>query len=208
MMDRNFRKDGIQSMTPDRVEKMLKTSNRQVETLTNLIEDLMDVSRISNGKLILEPVNMDLVEMVKDVVEYFSEHLLAANCKVTIQAPLPVVGLWDRERVQQVIVNLVSNAIKYAPGTPLEIEVQADDRTARLKVTDHGPGIAEKDQLRIFERFERAVQGRESASGLGLGLFIVKEIVTAQGGRIWVESTLEKGSTFTVELPLKRSANR
>jgi signal transduction histidine kinase len=208
MMDRNFRRDGVQSMTPDRVEKMLKTSNRQIETLTNLIEDLMDVSRITNGKLTLDPVNMDLVEMVKDVVEYFSEHLLAADSKVEIRAQSPVVGLWDRERVQQVIVNLVSNAIKYGSGSAIEIEVTHDDRFATLKVIDHGMGIAEEDQERIFERFERAVRGADSISGLGLGLFIVREIVTAQGGTISVKSVPTKGSTFTVQLPLKRTAAR
>jgi signal transduction histidine kinase len=205
MMDRNFRRDGVQSMTPDRVEKMLRTSNRQIETLTNLIEDLMDVSRITNGKLTLDPVNMDLVEMVKDVAEYFSEHLLIADSKIEIRAQSPVIGLWDRERVQQVIVNLISNAIKYGSGSPIEIEVTHDDRFATLKVIDHGMGIAEEDQERIFERFERAVCGRDSISGLGLGLFIVREIVTAQGGTISVKSAPSQGSTFTVRLPLRRT---
>jgi signal transduction histidine kinase len=208
MMDRNFRRDGVQSMTPDRVEKMLKTSNRQIETLTNLIEDLMDVSRITNGKLTLDPVTMDLVEMVKDVTEYFSEHLLAAESKVEIRAEAPVVGLWDRERVQQVIVNLVSNAIKYGSGSPIEIEVAHDNRFATLKVIDHGMGIADEDQVRIFERFERAVRPTDSISGLGLGLFIVREIVAAQGGTISVQSAPSKGSTFTVQLPLKRTVAR
>ena len=208
MMERNFRKDGVQSMTPDRVERMLKTSNRQIEILTHLIEDLMDVSRMTNGKLTLDPVNMDLVEMVKDVVEYFSEHLIAVGSKVEIRALSPVVGLWDRERVRQILVNLISNAIKYGSGLPIEIEVTHDERSAILKVIDHGIGIADQDQERIFERFERAVHGSDSISGLGLGLFIVREIVTAQGGTISVKSAPSKGSTFTVQLPLKRTAAR
>jgi signal transduction histidine kinase len=203
MISRNVKKQGLQSIAPARFEKMLDTANRQVENLTKLISDLMDVSRIAGGKLILEPEEMDLVVMLQEVAEYFSEHLATAECRLVLRAPEPLIGLWDRQRVQQVVVNLISNALKYGPGAPIEVEAVRSGGIARLSVRDGGIGIAIEDQERIFERFERAVHGKDSVSGLGLGLFIVKQIVVALGGCIEVESKLGRGSTFTVELPLK-----
>jgi signal transduction histidine kinase len=204
MMDRNVRKEGLHSISPERFDKMLRTSNRQVENLTRLIEDLMDVSRIANGKLQLESETTDLVAIVKEVADYFGEHLSAAGCDFKLDAPEPVIGTWDRHRIQQVIVNLISNAIKYGPGSPILVSVKTENDHAIFSVSDHGIGIAEKDQKRIFDRFERAVHGKSSVSGLGLGLFIVKEILNAQGGTIDVDSESGKGATFKVTLPLNQ----
>jgi signal transduction histidine kinase len=116
------------------------------------------------------------------------------------------VGRWDRLRVEQVLMNLLSNAFKYGSGQPIDVVVTSDGTTAKLTVTDHGIGIAAVDQRRIFDRFERASSAIHFG-GLGLGLFITRQIVEALGGTIGVTSELGEGSTFTVELPLSGPAN-
>src|SRR5439155_19333462 len=119
---------------------------------------------------------------------------------VEVVAPGPVVGRWDRSRLEQVVANLVSNACKYGDGKPIEVRVEAHDGRARLRVRDGGLGISREDRARIFQPFERA-GGRDRAPGLGLGLYVVRKIVEAHGGRIELESEPGSGSTFTVELP-------
>ena len=115
-------------------------------------------------------------------------------------APPAPVGHWDRSRIDQVVANLLSNAIKYGEGRPIEVEVRAGERAAWISVRDHGIGIAPEDFGRLFDRFERCVSPR-NYGGLGLGLFIVREIVDMHGGRVTVTSAPGEGSTFTVELP-------
>jgi signal transduction histidine kinase len=119
---------------------------------------------------------------------------------VTVQAEGPIVGRWDPIRIEQVIANLLLNAAKFGRGRPIRLSVEADLSTARVSVEDQGTGIAPDDQERVFEQFERAVAAG-SAFGLGLGLYIARQIVHAHGGRISVRSVPGSGSTFTVELP-------
>jgi signal transduction histidine kinase len=117
-------------------------------------------------------------------------------------APEGITGIWDRSRLDQVITNLLSNAVKFSNGKPIEIRADLDTSWARLTVEDHGIGISPEDQAKIFERFERAVS-RRSYGGLGLGLWITRQIVDAHHGRIDVTSRPGQGSTFRIELPLK-----
>src|SRR5262249_29689392 len=119
----------------------------------------------------------------------------------------PIVGRWDRRRVEQIIVNLVSNAVKFGAGKPVEIRVEQQDGIARLSITDHGIGIEPMRMKHLFERFSRGVPA-ENYGGLGLGLYICREITDAHGGSIRVASRLEHGSTFTVELPLRRPSEQ
>jgi signal transduction histidine kinase len=116
-----------------------------------------------------------------------------------VNAPEALTGVWDRTRLEQVVTNLVTNAARYGHGKPIDITVAADARSVRLVVRDHGIGIAPEDQRRIFERFERAAS--RNFGGLGLGLYIARQIVEAHGGSIHVSSELGVGSSFTVELP-------
>lgn len=186
--------------TPEKLAKILETSSRQVDRLTRLVEDLLDVVKIRAGKLTFNLEEVDLAEVVREVCEQYGDALSAAKCSLALQLENNVVGSWDRSRVEQIVINILSNAIKYAPGAPIVIEVNKVDAGARLQIQDQGPGIAREQQARIFERFERAISSR-NITGLGLGLFIVKQIVEAHQGTIRIDSQVGKGSRFTVELP-------
>ena len=176
--------------------------HQQVERLTTLIYNLLDISRISVGKLTLEIEQVDLGAVIRKVIEAFREDLAKANCQVIFEIKTAVVGYWDPLRMEQVIVNLVGNAMKYAKNSPITITLESVGDRAILTVQDKGPGIANKDQQRLFQRFERAAS-LDHVGGLGLGLYINKQIVEAHGGAIRLESEPGKGSTFTVEVPLK-----
>ena len=179
------------------------TIDRQVQRITRLVDNLLDVSRITAGKLQMEYENVDLTMVVREVISRFEEELRRAGRSVSLRGDAQVVGQWDRMRLEQIATNLLSNAVKYGQTQPIEVVVEDSGGTARLTVCDHGIGIAEKDQARIFERFERLVSGSQ-AGGFGLGLWIVREIVQALGGTVRVESELGVGTTFTVELPTRR----
>ncbi len=190
------------SLAPEKVAKDLDMARRQVRKLADLIEDLLDVSRISVGKLSLTPEPMDLIPLVQEVVGRYGPQAAQAHCPVDVVATAPVVeGTWDKKRMEQVVTNLLTNAFKYGAGKPVHVRVGLEDGQAVLSVRDEGIGIATDDQAHVFERFMRAVSDRHYG-GLGLGLFITREIVHGHGGTIRVCSALGKGATFTVTLPL------
>ncbi|HEX5514202.1 MAG TPA: ATP-binding protein [Gammaproteobacteria bacterium] len=180
----------------------LRVADRQVGRLARLIDQLLDVSRISVGQFQVEAEEVDLAAAVRDVIDRFAADAAKADCEVRLQAPSPVLGHWDRMRIEQVLVNLFTNAIKFGEGKPVDIEVGSDGKTARLLIRDYGIGIAAEAQQRIFQRFERASCSREY-KGLGLGLYIVQRIVDAHGGSIAVESAPGEGTAFTVLLPCR-----
>ncbi len=181
----------------DRLGKM----GRQVARLERLVNELLDVSRVTAGRLVLEPERLDLREVVRDVATRAEDDLAECGSQLTIEGPEPVEGVWDPTRIDQVVTNLVSNAIKYGQGRAIEVTVERDGRIARLRVRDHGIGIPRDKQPYIFERFERAVSDRHYG-GFGLGLWIVRRIVEASGGAIRCEPPDTQGSCFVVELPL------
>ena len=183
-----------------KLQDRLERASGSVQDLGQLIDELLDVSRMTSGKLKLEKQQFDLSELLKEVVAKYSETALEMGCRLELQCPAAIVGYWDRVRLEQVVANLLSNAIKYGREKPVEIEVSEKDDNAIFKVTDHGIGVAPDHQTRIFERFERAVPDREFG-GLGLGLWIARRIVEASGGKIRVESVPTQGATFTVTLP-------
>jgi signal transduction histidine kinase len=207
LMNRALLKNPEQEATPDRMMAKLATFERQIGRLSKLIDHLLDVSRITAGRLDLALEEVDLAAVARDVAGRFDEVLLRADCAVTVRAPAAVVGIWDRLRMEQVVTNLLSNAAKYGSGKPIDIAVEGDSDTAQLVVRDHGVGIRPEDQSRIFERFERLLSGRE-APGFGLGLWIVRKIVEGMHGQIRVMSAVGDGSTFIVELPRRPPADR
>ena len=172
----------------------------QAARLNHLIDELLDVSRIAAGRLELQIEEVDLVAVVGEVRTRLGDEARRRGCALDVRGLERAVGEWDASRLDQVITNLLSNAIKYGAGKPIEITVDVTGDRAVLAVHDHGLGIPAEDQDRIFRRFERAASSR-NYSGIGLGLWIVKQIVEALGGTVKVESRPELGSTFTVELP-------
>lgn len=181
-------------------EKAFRSASRQVERLSRLIDDMLDVSRISSGKLTIYHEEFNLSEMVHEAYLGFVDQFEASGCKVEIQCDEEVWGRWDMIRLEQVVINLFTNAIKYGPGRPISIRVFRDKKEACIIVKDSGIGIAPENQSRIFDQFERAVENTE-VSGLGLGLYIGRQIVALHSGSIHVESELGKGATFIVRLP-------
>jgi PAS domain S-box-containing protein len=175
---------------------------RQVARLTDLVERLLNVSRIVQGKLVLSFEEIDLSAVARQVVDDLREQAQQAGSSLRLDAPPSLLGQWDRPRLEQTLVNMISNAIKYGNGKPIEVFVeQAGDR-ARMAVRDHGIGIAPEDTERIFARFERAAPA-QNYGGLGLGLYVTRSIVEAHGGTIQVQSTPGHGATFIIELPLR-----
>ncbi len=194
-----------ESPSLDRLSQVLDRSDRQVQRLATLVDDLLDVSRIQAGKLQFrfEPVNLS--ELVKEVLERFADESAAAGCRITTDMQGEVIGYWDSARIEQVVVNLVSNAIKYAPGKPISISVRRSLQVTTLTIQDLGPGIPRIHQSKIFDRFERANSSR-NIGGLGLGLYIVKSIVDGHHGSLRLESDVGKGARFIVELPINPAA--
>jgi signal transduction histidine kinase len=172
----------------------------QLLRLERLINELLDVSRIAAGKLPLVPEEFDLSALAREVIDRFQQEAHAAGCALEVEAEMPVVGYWDRMRLDQVLTNLLTNAMKYGRGHPIEVSIEGEPARARIVVADHGIGIAPEHQARIFERFERAASPREFG-GLGLGLWIVARVVHESGGTVRVQSELGQGARFVVELP-------
>jgi signal transduction histidine kinase len=191
---------------PDSMRKLLDQTARQTRRLARLVDDMLDISRIAAGRLALERETFDLAALAAEVLTKLGPQLSAAGCVASLQVEEPVIGTWDRYRLEQVLTNLLTNAARYAAGTPVEVSVRRHEHQAQLRVRDDGRGIAPGDQERIFRKFERAVDGRE-VSGLGLGLFIVREIVQMHGGSVHVESAPGQGATFTVTLPFLEAAS-
>lgn len=192
---------GVETLAPVLPSRLQKAS-ANLDRLDRLINELLDVSRISSGRVTLQFEEVDAGQLAAEVFERFAEQLARAGCSLAAQLEPGVVGRWDRNRLDQVITNLAANALKYGAGRPVEVVVERQDAEARIAVTDRGIGIAPEDADRIFRRFERATSDRHYG-GLGLGLWIAREIVEAHGGSIEVASTLGEGSTFTVRLPLR-----
>jgi signal transduction histidine kinase len=194
-------KGSLETVPSTRLREMLARSERQVQRLALLIENLLDVSRITAGQIQLNLQEFDLAEAARDVAGRFSDELVRAECDLSICSDGPVYGVWDRLRMEQVVTNLLANAIKYGACKPIRLVVECVNGSAALTVEDRGIGIEAHQIPRLFGRFQRAVSSR-SYGGLGLGLYIARQIIEAHGGRIRVSSELGVGSAFTVEVPI------
>lgn len=181
--------------------RSLEAAERQAGRLETLVAALLDVSRIQAGRLDLSLEEVDLGALVQETVAQFEEQLALSGCAVSVRAGGPLTGRWDRLRLGQVVTNLLSNAMKYGEGKPIEIEVEGDGERARLSVRDGGIGLGPEAQRRIFQRFVRAASSR-NYGGLGLGLYIARRLAEAHGGTVGVRSEPGRGSTFTLVLPL------
>jgi two-component system, LuxR family, sensor kinase FixL len=169
-----------------------------------LVGELLDVSRMRLGRLELAFEPGDLCEIARETVSHLRAEIEKSGSRLLLDL-VPTYGRFDRTRLEQVITNLLANAAKFGQGKPITIHVSPDGERARLRVTDRGIGISAEDQARVFERFERAVTS-EHFGGLGLGLYIARQIVEAHGGEIRVESAPGTGTSFVVLLPREPQA--
>jgi PAS domain S-box-containing protein len=188
-------------VSQEKLVMLVSKSKTLVDRLAKLVNEMLDLSRISEGHLSLQREEVDLCQLTYETLQQCAEQLQIAGCSVDVYAPQSVIGCWDRFRIEQVLVNLLTNAMKYGKGKPITISVTKEGAGARLVVKDRGAGISPDDRERIFERFERVAP--KGMSGLGLGLYIVRQILLKHAGTICVESEVGFGSSFIVELPLQ-----
>ncbi|WPN44466.1 hybrid sensor histidine kinase/response regulator [Pseudomonas sp. P8_241] len=194
-------RDNADAFTLDKMHAMVDRDERQIKSLIRLIEDMLDVSRIRTGKLSIRPTHFDLAVLVRDLLQNFAQQIEAAEASVSLDAAQAVIGSWDEFRIEQVISNLLTNALRYGAKSPIAVRVYSTGGQAVVDVQDQGIGISEDNQKRIFQQFER-VSAKHAVVGLGLGLFISEQIVTAHGGTITVQSRIGEGALFRVCLPL------
>ncbi|MBK3760001.1 hybrid sensor histidine kinase/response regulator [Stutzerimonas frequens] len=194
-------RNNFEAFSEERLRNMVDKDERQIQSLIRLIDDMLDVSRIRTGKLSIRPAQIDLAQLVGNVVESFAAQMEACGCELRLERNEPIIGVWDAFRIEQVLANLLTNAMRYGAGKPVHVSVASCAEGACIEVRDHGIGISPQSLERIFCQFERA-EGSESSAGLGLGLFIADQIVRAHNGRIQVHSEEGQGSRFRVLLPL------
>ncbi|MDP9938954.1 hybrid sensor histidine kinase/response regulator [Ectopseudomonas alcaliphila] len=192
----------LDAFTPDKLQEMVARDERQIRSLSRLIDDMLDVSRIRTGKLSVRPEPGDLGVLAGSVVESLAAQFTNAGSHVELHVDGPAPVMMDEFRIEQVLANLLTNALRYGGGKPVSVRVRVVDDMVRAEVRDQGLGISEADQRRVFEQFER-VCGTSVAQGLGLGLFISEQIVEAHDGRIELSSRLGEGSCFSILLPLR-----
>lgn len=197
-------RDNAAAFTLDKMHAMVDRDERQIKSLIRLIEDMLDVSRIRTGKLSIRPNRFDLTQLVSNLLQNFAQQIEAAETEVSFTAPQPVEGYWDEFRIEQVVSNLLTNALRYGGRSPIQVRAYREGDEARVEVQDRGIGISEENQKRIFQQFER-VSAKTVVAGLGLGLFISEQIVAAHGGSIVVESQINEGALFRVCLPIQEN---
>jgi signal transduction histidine kinase len=192
--------DHVPAGMPDKMSRRLEITRRQVDRLAALVSTLVDVSRITSGKIQLARRLADLAEVIRLIAERFGEELSRSGSTLRYDRQGPIWGNFDVSRIDQVLSNLLSNAIRYGRGKPIVIGAVSLGETARFWVEDRGIGIPPAHQARIFQRYERAAPTTNYA-GLGLGLWISRQLVEAMGGTVSVRSVVDAGSIFTVDIP-------
>jgi PAS domain S-box-containing protein len=201
LLQRDISRSNPKAYVPERINTITDLTAKQLNRLQRLVDDMLDIARIRSGKLTIKKEKIYLCEFVKEVMDKLKSQF------IEVGFPEPEFhcdglseGYWDKLRLEQVVSNLLTNALRYGNKRLVQVFIESSETISKIIVKDHGIGIDPESQKRIFNRFERAVDKNE-VSGLGLGLFISQQIVSAHGGRIWVESALNQGSRFIVELP-------
>lgn len=197
-----YRRNDERVFSRENIVRRIENANKQLIRMGHLIENMLDVSRMGTGKLTIEKADIDLITILNDVLETFREQIDEKNVQVSVlnKSQGPALIYADSYRIEQVISNLFTNALKYGKNGPIEIIIRKHAGKVALSVTDHGLGIETENIERIFDRYERAIPASE-ISGLGLGLYISKQIVEAHNGKLFVHSKKNSGSTFTIEFP-------
>ncbi len=202
LMKRSIQNNSFRQYTDEQMYKVVDQTDRQVTRLNRLIDDMLDITRIRSGKFSINKEKFDLADLVNETVLRLKLMFEEANASPPeIVQKDSSVGYWDKMRIEQVMNNYLLNALRYGEGKAIRVKVIKLSDAVRVSIEDHGIGIEKKRLEQIFDRFERAISANE-ISGLGLGLFIVRQIVQAHSGKAWGESEPGKGSTFYFELPL------
>lgn len=202
----NIRNVSLANFSVDKLLKMLQSTEQQTKRLSKMINDLLNISLITTGKLDLEKEEVNLAQLTKDVVERFAERAEREGSPIEFLSEKNVIGDWDKLRIEQAVTNLITNAMKYGDNKPITVAVGRANGMGTITVSDRGIGIPEDRQERIFERFERAVSNH-NYKGLGVGLYITHHIVRTHQGKISLRSKPNDGSSFTIELPLRQAPN-
>lgn len=203
---RQIEKEDPRGLEPSRIKNYVEQTFRHSDRLNRLVDDMLDISRIESGKLSIVKERCDFMQILGDLKERFDEQAkLETGEPLHVEGPTQVIGEWDRIRLEQVVSNLITNGLRYGKHSPIFIQVSCKSAQLHFCVIDHGAGVPGDQKEKIFDRFERGNVSPNDISGLGLGLFITKEIVAAHGGEIWVEDTAGGGATFHVSLPLNIS---
>ena len=193
-------KGELDAFNEENLRIMLERDSRQIKSMIRLINDMNDVSRIKNDKLSILPGPTNLTHLLQGIVADLSHQAEAAGSKFELNVQADVTGIWDEFRVEQIIINLLTNALRYGDSKTITIILTANTTTAELKVRDQGLGIAPAEQVRIFEKFERG-EAKKASEGLGMGLYIARQLAEAHKGTLIVESHTGEGSIFTLTLP-------
>jgi signal transduction histidine kinase len=183
-----------------RMQEKLKSASRQTGRLTQIIDNLLDVANIRTGRLDLAPVPMQVYRFCADIVDQWAEVAHTAGCALILECAERLTSFWDAYRMEQVLAHLLANAIKYGAGKPITLSVSDNEDAIIIRVRDHGIGVAHQAAERIFDQYERAVSPREFG-GLGLGLFICREIIEAHGGHIYMRNRDDGGAEFEIAMP-------
>lgn len=193
------------AFSEENLRKMVARDGRQIHSMIRLINDMVDVSRIRSGKLSIRPADTELQSLLARIVSDLAQRTEAAGGTITLDAPSAVAGVWDEFRVEQIIINLLTNALRYGGSKPVTITLRKREGWADIEVRDQGVGISPEDQLRIFKPFERAGT-KDVREGLGLGLYIARQLAESHGGTLNVWSVPDQGAAFTLTLPLDSGA--
>lgn len=200
MRSLQIKRGNTSAFAPQQMEAMVQRDERQIKSMIRLIDDMLDVSRMRSGKLSIRPAQVELMSLLERVVSDLSLQAATTGSSLTLRPHDPVSGCWDEFRVEQVIVNLLTNALRYGCGQPVEVSVERDGACVRIDVRDSGKGIAPGDLERIFEPYERGARNGEP-KGLGLGLYISRQLAISHSGELRVSSSAGQGSVFSLVLP-------
>ena len=199
MASRKLSLDGAEAFCPAKMKKIFDNLNRDINRMMRVVDEMTDVSKICNGKFVMNDEYLELNDYLMGMVDRLKMAFPLFETLGDVELSTPILVRLDPVRIEQVISNLISNAIKYGEGSPITLSTYFDEKAIFISVQDSGPGIDEKDQARIFQLFERAAQ---DSQGLGLGLFICHEISLAHSGQMLLTSSPGKGASFTLKLPL------
>ncbi|WP_039918404.1 hybrid sensor histidine kinase/response regulator [Cellvibrio mixtus] len=195
-----LQREDIAAFNKESLNSMVERDSRQIQSMIRLINDMVDVSRATTGTLSIRPGSVNLAQLVTRIVGDFSQQAHLAGCCFRLDPVPEVIGEWDEFRVEQVLVNLITNALRYGGGKPVKISFSLTDDYVEIHVQDQGAGIPESEQQRIFEKFER-LGNNQVKEGLGMGLYIARQLAEAHGGKLTVRNTPGSGACFTLCLP-------